>query len=117
MQKFISTDEYIASFPEDVQIKLTQIRNALKQAVPKAHEVISYNMPAIKTTKVVVYYAGYKNHIGYYPTAEPMVVFKDKLSKYKTSKGAIQFPMDEDLPLELIKEIAVFREKAVEDGY
>lgn len=117
MQKFTSTDEYFASFPEDVQEKLTLIRNALKQVIPKAHEVISYNMPAIKTTKVVVYYAAYKNHIGYYPTSEPMVVFKDKLSNYKTSKGAIQFPINEDLPLELIKEIAMFREKEVENGY
>jgi len=77
--------------------------------VPDSDEVISYQMPAFKQGSVLVRYAAFKNHIGFYPKTSAIVEFKDKLMQYKTSKGAIQFPYDKPLPLSLIKEIVVYR--------
>jgi uncharacterized protein YdhG (YjbR/CyaY superfamily) len=107
--KFKTIAQYHAMFPKNVQTILNTLHNTIKQAAPKADEVISYNMPAFKQNKVLVYYAAHTAHIGFYPTAKPMVVFKDELTKYKTSKGAIQFPLDKKLPLALIKKIVKFR--------
>lgn len=109
--RFATIDEYHALFPIEVQKKLQQLRETIKKAAPKAKEVISYNMPAFKQHKTLVYYAAYKNHIGFYPTASPLPVFKDELTPYKTSKGAIQFPIDKPLPIALIKKIVLFRMK------
>jgi uncharacterized protein YdhG (YjbR/CyaY superfamily) len=82
----------------------------LQQTLPEATECISYGMPCFKQdNKPVVYFAGYKGHIGFYPTAKPIVHFKELLMSYKTSKGAIQFNINEPLPIELIKEITCFR--------
>ena len=82
----------------------------LKQTLPEATESISYGMPCFKQdNKPVVYFAGYKGHIGFYPTAKPIEHFKELLMSYKTSKGAIQFNINEPLPIELIKEIICFR--------
>lgn len=78
-------------------------------AVPTATETISYGMPAFRQNKVLVYYVVHKEHIGFYPTPRPISVFKKELAKYKTSKGAIQFPIPEPLPLSLIKKIVKFR--------
>ena len=108
-KKFSSIDEYHASFPASVQKKLSEIRKTIVQAAPLATEVISYNMPAFKLKKVLVYYAAHKEHIGFYPTASPIKFFKDDLVKYKTSKGAIQFSFDKPLPNTLIKKIVEFR--------
>ena len=107
--KFTGIDEYHQSFPEDIQIKLQQLRQAVRQAAPKATETISYNIPTFKIKKSIVHYAAYKKHIGFYPTSSPLSVFKDELAKYKTSKGAIQFPLDKPLPLALIKKIVKYR--------
>lgn len=107
--KFKDTDDYISTFPEDVQQKLQQIRSIIKKAVPKAQEVISYNMPAFKQNSVLVYFAGAKNHIGFYPTPSPIEAFQKELAAYKTSKGAIQFPLEEALPAGLITKIVKFR--------
>lgn len=107
--KFKTITQYHATFPKNVQSLLSTLRNTIKQAAPQAEEVISYNMPAFKQGKVLVYYAAYANHIGFYPTASPMVQFKSQLAKYKTSKGAIQFPIDKKLPLALIKKIVKYR--------
>jgi uncharacterized protein YdhG (YjbR/CyaY superfamily) len=104
-----SIDEYHSEYPEAIQVKLEQLRKAIKQAAPKATETISYGMPAFKQNKVLVYYAAYKSHIGFYPTPNAIVAFKAELTKYKTSKGAIQFPINEPLPLALIKKIVKFR--------
>lgn len=104
-------DEYISAFPPDIQKILNQLRTAIKKAAPKATEVISYGMPAFKQNKVLVYFAAGKNHIGFYPTPEPIVVFSKELKAYKTSKGAIQFPLDKKIPLALVSKITKFRVK------
>jgi uncharacterized protein YdhG (YjbR/CyaY superfamily) len=107
--KFTKIDEYHASFPKNIQKLLQQLRLIITQAAPEATEVISYGMPAFKHHNVLVYYAAHKEHIGFYPTSKPIVVFKKELAKYKTSKGAIQFPLDKPLPVSLIKKIIKFR--------
>ncbi len=107
--KFSTIDQYHATFPEEVQVLLDKIRTAIKQAAPKAEEVISYNMPAFKQYGVLVYYAANKKHIGFYPTGSPVAVFAEELKPYATSKGAIQFPLDKPLPVTLIKKIVKYR--------
>lgn len=106
-----SIEEYFSWFSPEIQEKLQIIRETLKKAVPEATEVISYHMPAIKTTEVLVYYAAMKNHMGYYPTNRPIIEFKKELEGYQTSKGAIQIPYSQELPLELISDIAIFRKE------
>lgn len=107
--KFSSVEEYFASHPADVQAILQEMRDIIRQAAPKAQEVISYNMPAFKVHSVLVYYAAAKEHLGFYPTAAPIRVFADELAKYKTSKGAIQFPLDKPIPKTLVKKIVKYR--------
>jgi uncharacterized protein YdhG (YjbR/CyaY superfamily) len=109
--KFQNMDEYISSFPEDIQKVLQQIRNTIHKAVPSATEVISYGMPAFKQNSVLVYFAAFKNHIGFFPTSKPISVFKKELSAYKTSKGTIQFSLYKKIPLGLITKITKFRAK------
>ena len=108
---FNTTDEYIASFPQNVQAALQQIRQAIKEAAPQAKEVISYSMPAFKQNGILVWYAAFKNHIGFFPKTSAMEAFKEKLAGYQTSKGTIRFPLDKPMPLGLIKEIVEFRVK------
>ena len=100
--KVNSINEYIALFPKDVQKLLEQMRQTIKKAAPKAEEVISYSMPAFKQHRVLVYFAGYKNHIGFYPTSSGIKNFQKEIAGYKNSKGAVQFPIDKPLPLTLI---------------
>jgi uncharacterized protein YdhG (YjbR/CyaY superfamily) len=104
-----SVEEYFSWFPSDIQAKLQQIRETLRAALPEAKEVISYHMPAFKTSEVLVYYAAAKSHLGYYPTNSGVEELKKELAEYVTSKGAIQFPYDRELPLDLIAQIAQFR--------
>jgi uncharacterized protein YdhG (YjbR/CyaY superfamily) len=104
-----SIQEYFSWFPPKIQAKLQQMREILRQALPEAEEVISYHMPAFKTSEVLVYYAAAKSHMGYYPTTSGVINFKEELAGYVTSKGAIQFQYGEDLPEQLISEIAQFR--------
>lgn len=106
---FITIDDYHATQPAEKQQLLDQLRSTILQAAPKATETISYNMPAFKQNKVLVYYAAGKDHIGFYPTPEPIAHFAKELAAYKTSKGAIQFPLNKPLPLALIKKIVRFR--------
>jgi uncharacterized protein YdhG (YjbR/CyaY superfamily) len=102
--------EYISGFPEDVQQILNQVRATIQQAAPDAEESISYGMPAYKLNgKVLVYFAGYKNHIGFYATPTGHIAFAKELSKYKQGKGSVQFPIDQPMPLELIAQIVEFR--------
>lgn len=108
---FTTTDDYIAMFPAEIQSTLQKLRSAIKKAAPSAEEVISYKMPAFKLNGMLVWFAAQKNHIGFYPTGSPINVFKKELAPYKTSKGAIQFPMDKPIPLTLIKKIVKFRVK------
>ncbi|MFT3822942.1 MAG: DUF1801 domain-containing protein [Chitinophagaceae bacterium] len=104
-------DEYITVFPEDVQVKLQQMRTTINKAAPKAVEVISYNMPAFRLHGVLVYFAGYKKHIGFYPTGSAIAAFKKELSVYKGAKGSVQFPLDKPLPLALISKMVKLRVK------
>jgi len=109
--KFQDVDTYIASFPEDVQTSLEQVRTAIKTSAPKAEEVISYNMPAFKFHGILVYFAGYKNHIGFYSFPSGHKAFEKELSIYKQGKGSVQFPIDKPMPLALIKKMVKFRVK------
>ncbi len=104
-------DDYIADFPSEVQKTLRTIRATVRKAAPKAEESISYGMPAYKLDGPLVYFAAYKNHIGFYPTSSGVREFKSHLSKYKTSKGAIQFPIDQPAPIGLITKIVKCRVK------
>jgi len=104
-----SVDEYISGFPKNVQEKLKSIRMIIKNAAPEALETISYQMPAYKLNGILLYFAGYKNHIGFYPLASAIKAFKSKIENYNYSKGSIQFPIDEKLPKDLIEEIAEYR--------
>jgi uncharacterized protein YdhG (YjbR/CyaY superfamily) len=106
MQKPISTDAYIASFPKEVQQLLKQVRSTIKEAAPKAEELISYGMPAYKLNgRPLVYFAGYEHHIGFYPTPSAILAFKKELSIYKSAKGSVQFPLDKPMPVQLIKKM------------
>lgn len=107
--KHQSTDGYILTFPEHIQQKLEEIRQIIRQAAPQAKEVISYNMPAFKQNGVLVYFAGYKGHIGFYPTGSGIRDFQHEFGDYKWSKGAIQFPLDEPLPVDLITRMVKYR--------
>lgn len=103
-------DEYIDQFPKNVQKQLQKLRKIIKQTVPNAEEMISYKMPAYKTHECLVYFAGYKNHIGFYPTGSGISAFVNEFGSYKYSKGAVQFPIDEELPRDLIIKIVKYRE-------
>ncbi len=102
-------DTYIAAFPQETQVMLEQLRATIKKAAPQAKEVLSYRMPAYKLNGILLYFAGYKNHIGFYPLASGIEAFKNELSGYKWAKGSVQFPLHQPLPLELITRIVTFR--------
>ena len=107
--KFKTVGEYFSALPPETRDILQVVRNAVLQAAPQALEVISYNMPAVKQNGVLVYYAAYKGHIGFYPTSRPVEVCKDELSAYKWSKGAVQFPIGKPIPTDLISRMVKFR--------
>jgi uncharacterized protein YdhG (YjbR/CyaY superfamily) len=110
MKKPKSVDEYISGFPEETQELLEKMRTAIKETAPQAEEVISYMMPGYKLNGALVWFAGFKNHIGFYPRGSSAIkAFEKELAKYKTSKGAIQFPKDRPLPMSLIKKMVKYR--------
>jgi uncharacterized protein YdhG (YjbR/CyaY superfamily) len=104
-------DAYIAGFPESTQAVLTQMREIIKSAVPEAEELISYSMPAYKLKRILVYFSGCARHVGLYPTASGISAFNKEFGPYKWSKGAVQFPLDQPLPVDLITRIVRFRAK------
>ena len=104
-----SIEEYISSFPKETQALLEQVRETIRKAAPTASEVISYQMPAYKLNGILVWFAAYSKHIGFYPGASGIEAFKKELSIYKGAKGSVQFPLDKPLPLELISKIVLFR--------
>lgn len=107
-----SVDDYIKEFPENVQEILNRIRVTIKQHAPDAIESISYKMPAYKTNgRPLVYFAAFKNHIGFYATPTGHSEFSKELSKYKQGRGSVQFPLDEPIPYDLIARIVQFRVK------
>ena len=109
--KFKTVDEYISTFPASTKTILKELRKTIKQAAPQAEELINYNMPAFTFHGRLVYYAAYKKHIGLYPIPSAIRAFQKDLSDYKTSKGAIQFPLDRPIPFGLITKIVKFRVK------
>ncbi|NEN23229.1 DUF1801 domain-containing protein [Cryomorpha ignava] len=105
-----SVKTYIDSFPKDVQKQLNQVRQTILQIAPLADEDISYKMPAYKLNgKPLVYFAGFKNHIGFYATPSGHKAFAKELSFFKQGKGSVQFPLDKPMPLNLIARITRFR--------
>lgn len=102
-------DEYIAAFPKETQKLLQQVRNAIKKAAPRAEEAIKYAIPTFVYNGNLVHFAGYEKHIGFYPAPTGMEAFKKELSKYKTGKGSVQFPIDQPMPIDLITQIVKFR--------
>jgi uncharacterized protein YdhG (YjbR/CyaY superfamily) len=102
-------DEYIAQFPEDVQQILVKIRRVIKESVPEAVEKISYQMPAFYLHGNLVWFGAHQHHIGFYPTPSGIDAFKEELSAYKMTKGAVQFPLDRPMPYELISKMVKFR--------
>ena len=103
-------DEYIAQLPVTAGNTLEKLRAVITQTAPEAEETISYRMPAFRLRgKILVYFAAFRNHIGFYPTASGVAAFSKDLASYKTSKGAIQFPLDKPIPYELIEKIVRYR--------
>lgn len=114
---FKSVDQYIASHPKDVQTVLQRVRGTIRKALPKAEEVISYQIPTYKQQGAyVVYFAGWKQHFSLYPANDHLVAaFKDELAPYKISKGTIRFPLSQPVPVKLIERIAKFLAKEAAD--
>jgi len=106
-----SVDSYIASFPLETRVLLNQLRQTIRKAEPNAEECISYAMPGYKLNGMLVYFAGYAGHIGFYPGAAGIAEFIDEIKQYKYAKGSVQFPLDKPLPLKLVTRIVKFRGK------
>lgn len=107
---FATIDEYIAQVPPEIQDRLQQIRKVVREAAPDAVEKISYQMPTFETDgRNLVHFAAFKNHIGFYPTPSGTEEFAEELSVYKGGKGSVQFPLDQPLPLDLIRRVVLFR--------
>jgi uncharacterized protein YdhG (YjbR/CyaY superfamily) len=104
-------DEYISMFPDDVQKILKQVRQTIREAAPQAQETINYQMPTFTLNGNLVHFAAFKNHIGFYPTPTGIEAFKDELSVYKGAKGSVQFPLDQPMPLSIIRRIVEYRVK------
>lgn len=109
-------DAYIAAFPKATQVLLQQMRETIHKAAPKAEEAIAYGIPTFKLKGNLVHFAGYKNHIGFYPAPQGLEEFKKELSAYKGAKGSVQFPLDQPLPLALVTRIVKYRIKAMESA-
>ena len=108
---FKTIDDYIKSFPKDIQKILGMVRQTIKKAAPEAEEAISYQMPTFKLNGNLVHFAAFKNHIGFYPTPSGTKEFKKEISVFRSGKGSIQFPIDKPMPLSLIKKIVKYRVK------
>ncbi len=100
---------YFNQFPSTTQKLLNEIRNVILDVAPNSEELISYKMPAFKLHGMLVYYAAYSNHIGFYPTGEGIEAFKSELGSLKFSKGAVQFAIDKPLPIDLIRKMVKFK--------
>ena len=102
-------DDYMLQFPKDIQKLLKQMRSTIKKAAPKAEEAMKYGIPTFVLNGNLVHFAAYKNHVGFYPAPSGLLAFKKEIARYKSSKGAVQFPIEEPLPLDLISKIVKFR--------
>ena len=104
-----SFDDYVDRFPKEVRQRLQKMRLTVKKAAPKAKEKISYGIPSFTLNGMLVWFAAFKNHIGFYPRTSAIAAFKKELSAYKGAKGSVRFPFDKPLPLPLISRIVRFR--------
>jgi len=111
-KQFRTIDEYIETFPKNVQSLLEKMRQTIRKAAPEAVEAISYQIPTFKLNgRYLVYLAAWKNHIGFYPIPSGTEAFKKELSQYKRGKGTVQFPIDKPIPYDLVRKIVTFRMK------
>ncbi|WP_461788340.1 iron chaperone [Pedobacter sp.] len=108
MEKVQSVDEYISAFPADVQHVLQRLRAQLLQLVPQAKEKIGYGIPTLTLNGNLIHFAAYKNHIGLYPGSKAIAYFEEELQNYHTSKGTVQFPLHEPIPMHLVEKIVTF---------
>ena len=104
-------DEYIQAAPKEAQKKLREMHACIRAAAPGAKEGLKWGMPAFSYRRILVTFAGFKNHIGFYPTPSAVTAFAKELSKFSTAKGSIQFPLEKPLPLSLVRKITAFRVK------
>jgi uncharacterized protein YdhG (YjbR/CyaY superfamily) len=109
--EYKTINEYIQTFPVEIQIILGKLRQTIRKAAPEALEAISYQMPAFKLNGNMVYFAAFKKHIGFFPTPSGVEAFKKELASYVTSKGTIQFPLNKPIPYDLVEKIVLFRVK------
>jgi uncharacterized protein YdhG (YjbR/CyaY superfamily) len=107
--KFNTIDQYIASFPEETQRLLEQVRKTIRNAAPGASETINYSIPTFTLEGNLVHFAGFKKHIGFYPAPSGIKAFIKELSVYENAKGSVQFPFDKPIPHDLISQIVKFR--------
>jgi uncharacterized protein YdhG (YjbR/CyaY superfamily) len=113
-----SITEYINAAPKEAQKKLREMRACIREAAPGAKEGLKWGMPAFSYRRILVTFAAFKHHIGFYPTPSAVRAFAKDLSKFATAKGSIQFPLEKPLPIPLIRKITAFRvrESIEEDG-
>ncbi|NMB54439.1 MAG: hypothetical protein GYA15_07020 [Leptolinea sp.] len=105
----MTVDVYIAGFPEDIRLKLQEIRRVIHETAPQATEKISYQMPTFYLNGNLVHFAAFKNHIGFFPAPTGLEAFKEEIAAYPNSKGGVQFPYDRPIPFDLIRRIVEFR--------
>lgn len=110
-QSFNTIDEYILPFPKEVQDRLQAIRHAIQQAAPEAKETIKYAMPTFTLAGNLVHFAAFKNHIGFYPAPSGIEEFQEELAAYGSAKGSVRFPLNQPLPLDLVRRMVAFRVK------
>jgi uncharacterized protein YdhG (YjbR/CyaY superfamily) len=111
-QQYKTVDDYIKTFPADIQAILEKMRRIVREVVPEAEEVISYQMPAFKLKgKNLVYFAAFKNHIGFYPAPSGIAAFEKELAPYVKGKGTLQFPLNRPIPYDLVRKIVLVRAK------
>jgi uncharacterized protein YdhG (YjbR/CyaY superfamily) len=116
MKKFKDIDQFISSYPKNVQSVLQELRKVIKKAAPEAGERIAYGIPTFTLHGNLVHFSAYEKHIGFYPGSSPIKLFASDLKVYETSKGTIRFPIDKPLPLDLIRKIVEFRVKENSEG-
>lgn len=109
--QYKTVDEYIKTFPSEIQIILEKIRKTIRRAAPDAVEIISYQMPTFKLNGNLVHFAAFKNHIGFYPIPSGIEAFKQELSPFVAGRGTLRFPLDKPIPYDLIEKVVTFRVK------
>ncbi len=110
-KQFTTTDEYIGTFPKNIQDILEKLREVIRESAPEAEETIKYQMPTFKLKRNLVHFAAWKKHIGFYPTSSAIEAFKNELSLYVGAKGSVKFPIDKPIPFDLVRKIVKYRVK------